>query len=86
MTTFGQTLAILPYTTDLEVQLTTRKSEQIKLKMKVSAWLTFLEDNRWIDYKSISLYAEGNKDMVLELVEFNGCTKCGSNNCHGDLC
>ena len=23
---------------------------------------------------------------VLKLVEFHGCTKCGSKNCHGDLC
>lgn len=86
MTTFIQVLNILPFSSKLEVQLTSSGNNTMTVTMKVVDWHEFLKDNSWNDYKVIGLYAEDKADFVMELMEFHGCTKCGSKNCHGDLC
>lgn len=86
MTTFRQVLGILSLTSKLEINLTTSDDELMTLTMDVDNWFDFLKDNSWSDYRVLLLYAEDKNSYVLKLVEFHGCTKCGSKNCHGDLC
>lgn len=86
ITTFGQTIRVLPLTSVVKVYVENDDKFPDTITMTTQEWLEGDLVHSLHDYQTMIVSAKEEGVLGVEIRAFHGCTNCGSKYCHGDFC